>query len=208
MLEGVRRSKNNKDTRLPISEGMLQRIITHLPLICLSSYEVNLYSAAFCLAFYGLLRIGEITFGGNYQSDHVLGLSSLKFVSNEKEVSLLVTVPYSKNDQYGNSASIRIPETKSSTCPVAHMRSFLAMRPQCKGPLFCHYSGAPLTRYQFSAILSKVINIVGDKSVKGKFRSHSFRIGRASDLFDKGFSIDDIKIMGRWKSDAYKSYIR
>ena len=37
---------------------------------------------------------------------------------------------------------------------------------------------------------------------------HSFRIGRTSDLHKFGYSIEQIKIMGRWKSNAVYRYLR
>jgi len=40
------------------------------------------------------------------------------------------------------------------------------------------------------------------------FKTHSFRIGAASSYSEKGVSEQDIKRLGRWKSDAFKGYIR
>ena len=37
---------------------------------------------------------------------------------------------------------------------------------------------------------------------------HSFRIGRTSDLVKLKYSIDEIKLMGRWKSNVVFKYIR
>ena len=40
------------------------------------------------------------------------------------------------------------------------------------------------------------------------YDTHSFRIGRATDLFKAGVHIDDIKQLGRWKSNAVYNYLR
>ena len=37
---------------------------------------------------------------------------------------------------------------------------------------------------------------------------HSFRIGRTCDLHKFGYTIDQIKAMGRWKSNAVYRYLR
>ena len=37
---------------------------------------------------------------------------------------------------------------------------------------------------------------------------HSFRIGRTTDLLKYGYSIEDIKLMGRWRSNVIFKYIR
>ena len=40
------------------------------------------------------------------------------------------------------------------------------------------------------------------------YKGQSFRIGAASHAADKGFSDAQIRTLGRWKSDAFKIYIR
>lgn len=41
-----------------------------------------------------------------------------------------------------------------------------------------------------------------------RYKGHSFRIGAACYAADKGFSDAQIRALGRWKSDAFKVYIR
>lgn len=43
---------------------------------------------------------------------------------------------------------------------------------------------------------------------KSTYKSHSFRIGAASDSFNMGISELEIKRKGRWNSEVYKRYIR
>ena len=40
------------------------------------------------------------------------------------------------------------------------------------------------------------------------FKTHSFRIGRATDLAAEGVNADTIKMMGRWSSNVFCKYIR
>ena len=40
------------------------------------------------------------------------------------------------------------------------------------------------------------------------YNTHSFRIGRASDMATEGYSENQIAMVGRWNSDAYKRYIK
>ena len=54
----------------------------------------------------------------------------------------------------------------------------LQARPDVPGFLFCHYSGKPLSRYQFSSVLSKTLNLLGIDSKL--YQSHIFRIGSAT----------------------------
>lgn len=45
--------------------------------------------------------------------------------------------------------------------------------------VFVHLISKPLSRYQFNAVLQKAIN---SGAISGDFRTHSFRIGRATDI--------------------------
>ena len=119
---------------------------------------------------------------------------------------LAIVVKSSKTDQLGRGVTIVLSAQDSHTCPVKSMLGFLHVRPQIFGLLFCHYGEKPLTRYKFSAVLNKAIVAIGlDKRF---YKSHSFRIGAATTAYQKGFSDEDIKIAGRWKSSAFQTYIR
>ena len=112
----------------------------------------------------------------------------------------------SKTDQLGLGTMIEIVPSTESSLLYSSLSNFLKIRPNFDGPLFCHFNGEYLTAYQFSQMLKKCVKFLGiDTST---FKSHSFRIGCASDLFVRGKTEDEIKEIGRWKSNAYKSYIR
>ena len=61
LLEGCRHRNARQDQRLPITNDILRCIIPALNSVCLNQFESNLFRVAFLLAFYGFLRIGEIT---------------------------------------------------------------------------------------------------------------------------------------------------
>ena len=86
------------------------------------------------------------------------------------------------------------------------MREYVQVRPKHGGFFFCHANGNPLTRSQFSGVLCKALKQCGFLS--GSYKSHSFRIGRASELAVQGVPGENIKKMGRWSSSAYKTYLR
>ena len=135
---------------------------------------------------------------------------TLKFddVCFEKDNSALkVLLRSSKTDQLGKGVVLLIPKTGTETCPVKCMLQYVNVRKTqlCKH-LFCHFNSLPLTRYQFSTVLKKSLGALGLQ--KSHYRSHSFRIGAATTASQNGMADDKIKSFGRWKSDAFKSYIR
>ena len=71
---------------------------------------------------------------------------------------------------------------------------------------FRHFGGEPLTSQHFSYKLKECIRLLGLPSTNCS--SHSFRIGAATSAVMAGMSDEQIKNMGRWRSSAFKQYIR
>lgn len=204
MLEGFKRLKHKPDSRLPITKDILFKLILKLPGVCHNVYETKLYKAAFTLAFWGLFRVGEITKTKDKDVNHILAINDIKI--NKNNNTFTVVLRYSKTDQTGKGVSIEIRKVGNEICPFDSMQQYLAARPPVNGPLFCHFNREPLTRYQFSALINKTLaHAMIDPS---NYKSHSFRLGGATSMSVAGRSVDDIKTAGRWKSSAYKNYIR
>lgn len=203
MLDGIKRSQGiKKDTRLPITTDLLHVILGVLPSVCKSLYELLLFKAAFTLAFFGLLRISELALT-NKNSSHTISITDISFNNG----MLQVCVPSSKTDQFARGKIISIqPQSDKTLCPLSSVQTYLSSRPIVAGPLFCHLDGTPLTRYQLVSVLKKSLNVAGINQTR--YSSHSFRIGAATSLSKAGFSDDTIMQAGRWKSLAYKRYIR
>ncbi|RXN13000.1 poly [Labeo rohita] len=64
----------------------------------------------------------------------------------------------------------------------------------------------PATRFWFQKHLKSVLLLSGTPA--DNFSSHSFRIGAATTAAQKGLSQQQIQALGRWSSEAFKSYIR
>lgn len=164
-----------------------------------------MFKAAYTLCFWGLLRVGEITDASTHESNsHALLYTDIQIGVNGQ--NLVVHLRTSKTDQFGSGVTMNIPKNDKETCPVFNMREYLKVRPPLPGPLFCHFNGDPLTRYQFAVLLSRTLNVAGIKG--SKYKAHSFRIGAATAFSMAGYSEEKIKEIGRWKSTAFKSYVR
>ncbi|CAG2196532.1 unnamed protein product [Mytilus edulis] len=177
LIEGIKRlgGPNQKDTRLPITRDILEKLLRSLAVICKNGYETKLFMASFSLAFHGFMRVGEITVDCKNKQMHTVKFENIKLCDARLEVLLTS----SKTDQFGSGTTIVISKQKNkNVCPVQIMANFIKVRPPYLGPLFCHFDGSPLTRYQFSALLKRSLSVIGIEN--NGFKSHSFRIGMAT----------------------------
>ncbi|CAC5363736.1 unnamed protein product [Mytilus coruscus] len=207
MIDGVKRSRSPQmDTRLLISRELLRRILSILSCICSSAYEAMLFKAVFSLVFHGLLRVGELTvqnMSNICSANHALNKNDVKIYKKYLEIHLVS----SKIDQFGRGVTIHIPKQADiCICPVVLLTCYLRDRPVVGGPLFCHFDGKPLTKYQFSAILKKSPHALGIEH--SRWSSYSFRIGMTTACAIEGLSDEKIKSLGRLKSGAFLRYIR
>ena len=190
------------DIRKPITVKLLADLIRVLPNICSSLYEAKLFSAIFTLAFFAFLRIGETVESG--LSYHVIQRDEI--VMNQNNETITVTISSSKTDQYGRKTILIIGNSKNHVSVYEKMKLYLTVRPTIHGPLFCHFNHKKVTRYQVCSVLKSAIKFLGLNETE--YNTHSLRIGAATNAAEIGISNDEIMIMGRWKSDTYKTYIR
>ena len=205
MLEGYKRSRSSVDSRFPITFEILIKICTQLHSVCYSDYEVVLFRAAYTLAFFGLFRVSELVVSTTDHLPSPLILTDIQMESNKFTVRLR----RSKTNQCGPPQFVSVFAIGGTSCPVSTMKTYLQIRPKSTSHqyLFCHSDGKPLTRYQFGAVLTKVVQSAKLQGGK-QYKTHSFRIGAATWLHQKGIASDIIKRMGRWSSNAFQRYIR
>lgn len=199
---GYKRNSYKPDVRRPITFDILQKISPALDFVCSSPYETRLFRAAFMLAFFGFLRVGELV-GHKHQPDRTLQVNDISV--NHHHIILFIR--YSKTDQIGKGNTLLISASRNPLlCPVRAITQFLACRPTGSDQLFCHSNCLPMTRYQFTAVLTKALNYVNIPPEN--FKSHSMRLGAATSCSLNSVPSEQIQAMGRWTSTCYKSYIR
>ena len=119
MLEDMKRKNpQQSDIRASKSIGLLKRLIKSLQHIRSSHYEAYMLSAAFSLAYFGILRVSEISLkNSSDESGHALKFNDVSFENNEK--TLCVKICSSKTDQKNESVTLII-QTQSDIdiCPV------------------------------------------------------------------------------------------
>ena len=74
-------------------------------------------------------------------------------------------------------------------------------------PFFAQKTGVPaVSRQQFTEYLALIFRTCGLDPTK--YKGHSSRIGAATLTAESGLSDAQIRLLGRWKSDAFRKYIR
>ena len=91
-------------------------------------------------------------------------------------------------------------------CPGKLLLDFISVRGSIQGPSFCWPDGKPISRAFFVEKLKAALTFCDlDISL---YKAHSFRVCAASWASAKGFSDSQIRLLGRWKSNAFLRYIR
>ena len=164
--------------------------------------------AAVCAGFFGFLRTGEFTTPttGAYDPDVHLNFSDIALDSHSDPSLLRLRIKQSKTDPFRQGVDIFLGRTGTSIRPVQAIVRYIAVRSQSPGPLFIRSDGSPLTRGFLVSQMQAVLRSIGlDES---KYNGHSFRIGAAATAAQMGLQDSLIQTLGRWRSDAYKTYLK
>ena len=205
-------------TCLPIQIGLLELMLFELECI----YDGNkkqqpflemMYKAIFSLAYYGLMRIGELTSGA-----HPILAKDLHIGQNKDKILILL---YSSKTHGKESRPQEIKITAVRTgsktrggktrhfCPFKLLRQYIAMRGSYNNdnePLFVFADGSPVEPKHVRKVMKQCIKQLGLDS--NLYNCSSWRSGRASDLQFFGYSVPFIMRAGRWKSPAIFRYLR
>ena len=203
LVDGCRRRHLRKDVRCPITLPILQRLVSVLPTVCSNSYDCKLFAAAFLVAFFGFLRVGEFT-AKNGVIPLVSGDVAMRGESPHRR--LAIKVRFSKTDQLGAGCAITIPESGSHMCPVVAVAAYTRIRSAQGTAFFRHFDTSPLTRHGFTRILRRCVSLL--ELPLQCYTAHSFRIGAATSAAMRGYSGEQIQQMGRWTSQSFRRYIR
>ena len=91
-------------------------------------------------------------------------------------------------------------------CSVAAVLSYMTRRGAATGPLFQFSNGKPLTRQRFVIEVKEALERSGIDS--SQYSGHSFISGAATTAVQRGMGDATIQMLGWWKSDAYRAYIK
>ena len=158
--------------------------------------------------FFALLRVSEVAHTPGTGSRHALQYSGVIFHVDNQGNCITLHIPSSKTDQLSRGTSICLrPYDNKAIYPIANATLFLQHRSTAVGQFFIHADERPISAYQVSSVLHKCLEFC-HIPLPELYTTHSFRIGACSTLSQQGLSADSIRSAGRWRSSAFKRYIR
>lgn len=196
LLKYYSKLDKNKATRLPITQGILDKLIDFVVTHYMDIYYKHAFCALYSTMYYLALRISEVS---DYTSkySHALQLRDIKFSKN----FLFITLRSHKHSS--TQAQYRVALEDSL---YTYIKKWIKTRGNTQGYLFSHPNNAPFSRAFILKNLNEDLEGIGLNSAL--YNTHSFRKGRATSMASQGYSTEQIKLIGRWKTNAYSSYIQ
>ena len=213
------RLKNDKvKPHLPIHIKLLDIILFEVErnLGVSQPYLEVLYKTIFAVGYYGLFRIGELTAGG----EHTI-LATNVHVARKKEKILIILYLSKTHGKESRPQKVKITSIQSQKgvalkdqkknffCPFKLIKQFISMRGGYDSdmePFFIFRDGTPVSHRHVRAMLRRCIGALGLNS--SLYDCHSMRSGRSVDLLRFGYTVEQIKQIGRWQSNAVYKYLK
>ena len=164
----------------------------------------------FVLAYYGLLRIGKIAV-----STYALKAKDLGVGVNKDKIMIML-FSSKTHDVHVLPQKIKISSTNASEfernnlfCPFKIINRYRKLRGDYyhdAEQFFVSRDGTLVKAQQIRDTLKLALENLGLNSQL--FDCHSFCAGRASQLIKLGYTVEQVKRIGRWKSNAVYKYIK
>ena len=197
-------------TRLPVQFGLLELVLFELERIFdMQPYLESLYKAMYAIAYYGLMRVGELTL-----SPHTVKAKDIHIAQNKNKILIILysSKTHGKESvpqQIKVSSNEKAGKHKHFFCPFQLMRNYMAVRGHyCNEneELFIFPDKSAVRASQARGTLREALRRINlDPSL---YNFHSMRIGRTLDLRKFGSSLEEIRRAGRWSSNVVYKYLR
>lgn len=201
-LQGIQNQASRTTGRQlsPITRDILNKLVSALPAAQNSPYDQRLWTAVFTLTYHACLRAGEVVCSNT--TEHTLSLDQVRLTTD----SIHIKFQSYKHTRTPTPTMVLPQDYDSICCPVQALRQYLQLRGISPGPLFIDENRIPIDRQRLSATLKSSIQLIGLNPAN--YNTHSFRIGRATQLAQDNHTHSTIQATGRWHSSAYLRYIR
>ena len=182
VCRGVKRSQGDHPrVRLPITIHHLHLFYALLAVPYTKHFDSLMVWAAMTLAFFGFLRLGELTCNSKFSPEIHLAPRDVRFFPHQGNPDFMTLgIKASKTDPFRSGHTITIGKTGLPLCPISAMQKYLQARDTSSGPLFIYSSGTPLTK---TALVSETRALLSRSGFNAShYAGHSYRIGAATYL--------------------------
>ena len=176
-------------------------------------YLKILYKAMLSTSYFGLLRVGELTAG-----EHPILAKDVHIASNKRKIMFILHTSKT-HGKHMRPQTIKITSVvgpkhvirsqSCKYCPYTLLREYLRVRGTYKTdtePFFVFSDGSPVMPVCLQKCLKSTLQAAGFQ--QHLYSVHSLRMGRACDLLQLGVSVETIKKIGRWRSNADFKYLK
>ena len=170
ILKGIKwteaQQRNGARERLPISPGILRKIKAVWESSALDPDVVMLWAAC-CVAFFGFLRVGELTVGSDdsYDASVHLSLGDIAVDNPASPTMVRLSIKQSKTDPFRQGVDIFLGKTSTDLCPVVALLNYLVVRGRNPGALFHFRDGRLLTRQRFVEAVKARYTVLTKKEI-------------------------------------------
>ena len=200
LIVGLKKKGPKKKKRKAVDLKSLKRINKAAKTYFKNDTDILLFQTVAAMMLFGLFRVSELL------GDKALGIQSLQREQLKLTKDLLTISIAEYKHSKGQFSEVQITSQNSKyICPVNLLEKYLYRRGSQEGPLFVDNKQIPLTKQKFSRWLKNCCKVA---KINPPYTSHSFRIGGANLAAQLGRSDAEIKILGRWKSNANNLYYR
>lgn len=204
VLSGCLTLSNPPSRKSPITYDILSSI---LDIISVRSDYIML-KAVMCSLFFGCLRAGELCVPDGVEFDSKKHVCIEDIQINKKQNFFKLFLKQSKTDRFSNGVNVYIGCSGTVTCAYCSLLDYLESRPSWKlqEPLFQITKGLPLRKNYLINATKLALSGLGMNPKL--FGGHSYRCGSATSASKKKFNEWELKLLGRWRSSVYTTYLR
>ena len=182
-----------------------------------NQYYLNvLYKTIFTISYYSMLRIGEVV--KTQTANHTIKVKDISIATNKEKIQLILYTSKAHRIEsppqiikISSIADSNLNEKEKTRffCPFKLMKEYFALRGDYEEEnekFFIFRDGTPVTQEHVRNILTSMLEKINLDALLYLF--HGIRSGRACDMFKLGYTVDEIKQAGRWKSNAVFRYLK
>ncbi|KAH7873512.1 DNA breaking-rejoining enzyme [Lentinula edodes] len=210
MIHGAERlqpERSRRKKRMPFTQDYIARLLEDFDT---SNPFDAACSACLTTSFYCAARVGELTVVNlkDFTPEKYVTTAHVRKATDRNGFETTVLhVPRTKSNQL-EGEDLYFSKQLGSTDPESLLQNHLAVnKPNSSEHLFSYQHKAvrrPLTKHAFIQHISKAAKNRGLPVLQG----HGIRIGATLEYLLRGVPFDAVRVIGRWKSDAFLLYLR